>query len=483
MLKKFNFIVLLYIGTLLFTCQTIWGQKNWTCFFFYTESEVRFEQVSEDQRNRLKEFLFKTGFQEEFLSYTSVDDYQFITAFGGQYKNGKAYRHIVFPNGFLDSLSKKRIQENLLFQLYHAYGHHLNRDREIDSVSKRRNELQADRFAAYQLNRLEIIKDTNDLVSILPELKRKEEAFGNQSRIKAFKKGWELYDKERIHFSEELQIELLIENKVMADSLYKLAREEKLVNPKESALAFSNTYRYSAGKNLKALHNAFIIYSKLKDFELALLHGNEILKIGSGFLREKEQMDFFLEMSKIYFQKNHCSKAFDFFTLATMIDGEDIAMLEYQTQLSRLCSSFEENTALLQKRISVEGANPELYYQLSKQYFDHLDYLEAIKYLKRTMKLSPEHMNSRLLLSKIYFQEWKDMIHILKNQRNYISKFDFDKIITTKNDLFKKAEDVLKEGLKLNRNNKLLRVELKNIRKVERAVSIYWPQSGNYIIE
>ncbi|UWX54833.1 hypothetical protein NYZ99_19030 [Maribacter litopenaei] len=348
---------------------------------------------------------------------------------------------------------------------------------------RRRNELQADRFAAFQLNRLGIVRDTNDLTALIPDLNRKEERFGYPSRIKAFRKGWELYEQERKHYLKNINLSLYSYDRKKEDSLFKFAREEQQVNPEESALAFSNTYRYSAGKNLKALHNAFIIYSQLKDFELALLHGNEILKIGSGFLREKEQMDFFLEMSKIYFQKNHCSKAFDFFTLATMIDGEDIAMLEYQTQLSRLCSSFEENTALLQKRIIVEGANPELYYQLSKQYFDHLDYLEAIRYLKRTMKLSPEHMNSRLLLSKIYFQEWKDMIHILKNQRNYISKFDFDKIITTKNDLFKKAEDVLKEGLKLNRNNKLLRVELKNIRKVERAVSIYWPQSGNYIIE
>lgn len=476
----------LFLSSLFFLVihvQEIRGQGNWVCYFFYSETEVRYGNVSEEQKNQLNEFLLQYGLQDEFPYSISFDGYSHITAFAGRRNNGKPFRNIIFPSSFLDSLSKKRIQENRLFEFFHAYGHHLNRHKEIDSVSKRRNELQADIFAAFQLNRLGIVKDTNNITALIPELNRKEERFGYPSRIKAFKKGWELFEQERKHYLENINLSLYNYDGKREDSLYKFAREEKLINPKESALAFSNAYRYSNGKNLKALNHAFLMYSQLKNFELAQLHGNEILKIGSGFLNEKEQMDFFLEMSKIYFQKNHCSKAIDFLNLATFIDGEDIAMLEYRTQLSRLCSSFAENVALLQKRIGIEGVSPELYYQLSKQYFDHLDYLEAIKYLKRTLKLSPEHMNSRLLLSKIYFQEWKDMIHILKNQGNYISKFDFDKIITTKNDLFKKAEDVLKEGLKLNRNNRALKVELKNIRKVEKSVSIYWTQAGNYVIE
>lgn len=475
--------VLAFIFFFLLYVQNIKSQEYWGCYFQTESDPAQFKYLEKNQTRKLHEYLFTIGFQEEFQFLVPIDEYSKIIAIIGKAVNGGKFRSILLPKFYVDSLSVSNPKKNHLFELFHAYGHHLNKQGRRDSITKITYELQADRFVGYQFNRLKIIQDTSMLRLKIPELLHKEKRFGVGLRTKAFKKGWELYDKERIHFLEELQIKLLIENKVKADSLYKFAREEKLVNPKESALAFSNAYRYSNGKNLKALHGAFNLYAQLKNFDLAIVHGNEILKKGSGFLGEEEQLAFYLEMSKIYFQRNHCSEAIDFSDLATLINEENSSLLRHQTELLRVCSNFKNNIAHLQKRIAIEGATPELYFKLSEQYFDNQDRQKALQYLKRILYLKPNHVHARLLLSKLYFAEWDELVNILKNQEAYLNMIDFKRTLETKNELFKKAENTLKEGLKLDNKNKVLKQELKRIRKMERDVIIYWPNRTYYSID
>lgn len=476
-------LILTFIFFFLCYPQNIRSQESWGCYVHTISGSAQFKYLGKDKTRKLQEYLYSIGFQEEFRFLASIDEYSKVTAATGKTLNGRKFRYILLPKFFVDSLSKKNLQENRLFELFHAYGHHLNTQGSRDSIDKKTFELQTDKFVGYQFNRLKIIQDTSILRVKIPELLYKEKMFGVDIRTKAFKKGWELYDEERIHYSDEFQIELLIEKRAKADSLYKFAREEKLVNPKESALAFSNAYRYGNGKNLKALHGAFNLYSQLKDFDLAIVHGNEILKHGSGFLSEKEQLYFFLEMSKIYFQKNHCKKSLDFLNLALGIDEKDKSLIKHQTELNRMCSKFQENVSALEKRLLVEGGQPEIYYKLASQYFNHQDRLKALEYLKRILVIEPTHVHARLLLSKLYFIEWDELVNILKNQEAYLNILDFKIILNTKNELFKKAENTLKEGLEINKKNKVFRQELKRIRKEDKNVIISWPNKTYYAIE
>lgn len=476
-------LVLTFIFFFLCYAHNIRSQESWSCYFNTVSGSGQFKSLGKYQTRKLQEYLLSIGFQEEFRFLASIDEYSQITAATGKTVNGQKFRNILLPKLYVDSLFNNNLEGYRLFEFLHAYGHHLNKQGRRDSITKITYELQADRFAAYHLNRLDIHKDTSKLENKIPEILFKENKSEAYLRIKAFKKGWKLYDEERIHFSDEFQIKLFTENRVKADSLYKFAREEKLVNPKESALAFSNAYRYSNGKNLKALHGSFKLYAESKDFDLAILHGNEILKRGAGFLGEEEQVAFYVEMSKIYFQRNHCSKAIDFSDLATLINQENSGLLGHQTELLRVCSNFKKNIAILQKRIDIEGATPNLYFKLSEQYFDNQNRQKALLYLKRILYLDPNHVHARLLLSKLYFVEWDELVNILKNQEAYFNMVDFKKILKTKNELLKKAENILKEGLELNKKNKVFRQELKRIRKMDRDVIIYWPNRTYYSID
>ncbi|UWX54832.1 hypothetical protein NYZ99_19025 [Maribacter litopenaei] len=134
--QKFLFLSSLFF--LVAHVQDIRSQGNWVCTFFYSETEVRYENVSEEQKNQLKEFLLQNGLQDEFPYSISINGYNHITAFAGLRNNGKPFRNIIFPSSFLDSLSKKRIQENRLFEFFHAYGHHLNKHKVIDSLSEKK---------------------------------------------------------------------------------------------------------------------------------------------------------------------------------------------------------------------------------------------------------------------------------------------------------------------------------------------------------
>lgn len=460
------------------------AQDSWNCTFHHLKEgqSINLKSLSPEKEKMLFKQLSDYGLNQSFYPLVT-EGHPGITAISNISGNGKKSRYILIPNKVSDSLVKLNNDVSLFYQLMHAYGHHLNKHGVRDSIIRHENELQADKFAGYQLNRLGFINDTNKLESQIPELYRKNEIFGPGLRIKAFKNGWTLYNQELAYHDKEIQIALFSENNAKADSLYRFAREEKLVKPKEGAVAFSNAYRYSNGNNLKALYGAFELYFQLKNFNLALLHGNEIIKKGSGFLREREQQDFFLEMSKIYFKNNHCSKAFEYLHLAILIDDKNSDLLKYQTDLTRLCSNFNENIALLKKRILNEGATTELYYKLSEQYFENQNRMEALKYLKRILLKEPGHVFARLLLSKVYYNEWHEMVNILKNQKEYRNIVDFKHILKTKNELFKKAENVLIDGLKLNKKNKVLSQKLKSMRRAERNVSTYWPNRTYYTVQ
>lgn len=254
MLKKLNLLISLAAFLVTYVSNS---QEAWSCFFNYDTKSGQFKPLEENLKNQFNDWLSRYGFQKEYSYWVSNSDYAGVTAIGNKSATGKKFRYLLIPQGFVDSLSKNTIQENLLFQFFHAYGHHLNKHRFVDSIQSVQNELQADKFAGYHLRRLEIIRDTTGLTSILPTLKRKKEKFENQSRIEAIKNGWEFYERERLHYFEYTEFMLFLKNSIKEDSLYKFAEEEKLVNPKKSALAFSNAYRYSNAKNLKALHSAF----------------------------------------------------------------------------------------------------------------------------------------------------------------------------------------------------------------------------------
>lgn len=391
--------------------------------------------------------------------------------------NQNDYKVVTIPNKPPSFIFNKTDSNFNALNFLHAIGHHVNNDGVGNTIYIEEKELAANSFAGYFMNKMGYSKNTytlylkNDEKHIEPAIILNHI---NQNLLNsAFKDGWETYAIEQSLYVDENDLEIYKANKKNVDSLILIAEKKINTDYLVSANHYSKAYQYSNGKKISTLYNAYDQFLKAKELDKALLYANLLFKNGARFLDTKSYKQLFNDIAMIYEIKRDYENALKFLEIAHTLDITNTNLLDRKSLIISRQSNPEALINTLIERIKIGSVSTDLYYKLAGAYKANKQPLEAIKYYKRILTMSPKHINVRLELAKLYMEEGVDIINILNSTD--LSKnpsLDIEKSIKTKKTLWDNAKNILKEGLKTNPKNPYLKQELKNLKTLKRTKPI-----------
>ncbi len=419
--------------------------------------------------------LIELGIEKKiFFATTEESLFEYIWMVAS---NQNDYKAVTIPNKPPSLIFNKTDSNFNALNFLHAIGHHVNNDGVGNTIYKEEKELEANSFAGYFMNKMGFSKNTYTLYLISDE-KHIEPAIVlnniDQNLLNsAFKDGWETYAIEQSLYVDENNLEIYKANKTYVDSLILIAEKNFDTDYLVSANHYSKAYQYSNGKKISTLYNAYDQYLKAKEFDKALLYANLLFKNGARFLDSKNYKQFFNDIAMIYEIKRDYENALKFLDIAHALDIKNTDLLDRKSSIISRQANPEALINTLIERIKIGSVSTGLYYKLADAYRVNNQPLEAIKYYKRILTMTPKHTNARLDLAKLYIKEGVDIINILNSTD--LSKnpsIDIKKSIKAKKTLWDIAKNVLKEGLKTNPKNQYLKQELKNLKTLKRTKPI-----------
>tara|TARA_R110002050_G_scaffold99207_2_gene205804 strand:- start:1060 stop:2547 length:1488 start_codon:yes stop_codon:yes gene_type:complete len=426
-------------------------------------------------QSKFDSLLIALGIEQKIFFVTTEEPlFEYIWMIAS---NRNDYKAITIPNKPPSFIFNKTTSNFNALNFLHAIGHHVNNDGDGNTIDLVEKELEANSFTGYFMNKMGYSKNTYTLY-LKSDEKHLEPAIAlnniDQNLLNsAFKDGWETYAIEQSLHVDENNLEIYKANKKYVDSLILIAEKNFDTDYLVSANHYSKAYQYSNGKKISTLYNAYDQFLKAKELDKALLYANLLFKNSARFLNIKSYKQLFNDIAMIYEIKRDYENALKFLDIAHTLDIKNTNLLDRKSLIISRQSNPEALINTLIERIKIGSVSTDLYYKLAGAYKANKQPLEAIKYYKRILAMSPKHINARLELAKLYIEEGVDIVNILNlTDLSKNPSLDIKKSIKTKKTLWDNAKNVLKEGLKTNPKNPYLKQELKNLKTLKRTKPI-----------
>ncbi len=271
---------------------------------------------------------------------------------------------------------------------------------------------------------------------------------------------------------------------------------------KSAAMGFEKVYRVSPTDTV-FLYNAAIVATVGKDYGTALkyyeelkekkyigvetmymatnVETNEAEQMGSKNERdlmvkagthkdpvdkktESKRSEIVKNIALIYVEQGKKDKALAAFEDARKESPDDVSLIINQASIYLELDDNEKFKALMAEASEKAPDNPDLQYNIGVVNMEEGQYEEARKAYEKAIQIDPKYINAILNLSTTYINEGNGLIeemNALGNSRADVKKYDALK--AKKDDLFKQGAKILEDGLAVNKDNKSLLEQLKNI--------------------
>lgn len=271
---------------------------------------------------------------------------------------------------------------------------------------------------------------------------------------------------------------------------------------KSAAMGFEKVYRVSSTDTV-FLYNAAIVATVGKDYGTALKYYEELKEKGyvgvetmymatNAETNEVEQMgsknerdlmvkagthtnpedkktdskrsEIVKNIALIYVEQGKNDEALAAFEDARKESPDDVSLIINQASIYLQLDDKEKFKALMAEASEKSPDNPDLQYNIGVVNMEEGQFEEARKAYEKAIQIDPKYINAILNLSTTYINEGNGLIeqmNELGNSRSDIKKYDALK--AKKDDLFKQGAKILEDGLAVNKDNKSLLEQLKNI--------------------
>ncbi len=438
------------------------GQDGWICSFRpLANKNGSFNVRLNAEKNNvdINTFLNKGGIPKKFIIIKSEHDSQTIAV--SILLDYSKKNFLFIPKNLYDSIPKLLNNDEHLFELLHALGHFKNEHIKLDSTTRFNEELTADKFAGFYMNKLGY-----PLASIKSQIKEyamlsKEFKYPNlNQRRDALEKGWEMYNLEQSFFDSTKALQLYPKDTLKIDSLLKLSLRESKNNHILSANSFLLAYQHSNGENIEALYQSFEQFVLAKADHKIIECSNELFKVGIGFLDDEKYAKVYQNLAMAYYNLGLHTEALHFLDVAIGLDSKNIELLTIKSQIYTILADFNKSISFLKKAIKIGPASPDLFFKLANAYKNNNEPVKAITYYKRVLVMEADHINARINLAEVYINEAIDLRKTIRNTEIQNSNYNFNALLQTTKELWEKAENTLIEGLDLYPEHRYLNKRL-----------------------